>query len=393
MVDFPAIPPGVDPVAFLNWIANNQRMANDQARRDSVQQQGQTDALSAEYQRQQDLQRAAVENRYNDILSGLVNTRERVLGDVNQFGQSLISDTNRDFKKQAGDSVAALSRAGLLGSTVRSSVESRNQREKQDALRRDQDVLLQNRIAADERTTNRITDTMERRNDMPPNLQQLIDLQNRLGMGNVRPQGRPGMIAGPTAQQGSPPPFPLSTPMGYDPATGQYTSGPSGYRPNMGVRDNATPSYSYDLPRPAAPAAASYNYGPNSRDQQAMSANKFGAQLAYKTFHRSSPSPDLINLQANQITGSSGLYQVPAMNGAITNSGESLMYQNGNRPQYYPIPYPMGGTYQQPAPPAEYQQVPMVPRYQTTPASRRLKRRAGPILDADTRYDQMQTYV
>ena len=113
--------------------------------------------------------RAANNERYNTILQRDIDTRNRLLDYLKTYGDSMVSDTNRDWNNNLQNSLSSLSNAGLLGSTVRSSVEARNERERQDALRRVKDNLLQNAMATDERASNRLSDFQERVTDTYPN--------------------------------------------------------------------------------------------------------------------------------------------------------------------------------------------------------------------------------
>lgn len=113
--------------------------------------------------------RNANQERYNTILDRDLATRNRLLDYLKTYGDSAISDTNRDWNNNLQNSLASLSGAGMLGSTVRSSVEARNQRERQDALRRVKDDLLRNTLATDERASNRLSDFQERVTDTYPN--------------------------------------------------------------------------------------------------------------------------------------------------------------------------------------------------------------------------------
>lgn len=180
--------------------------------------------------------RQANENRYMDILQLLGITRNDVLADVNQFGQSIVNDTNQNFDRARNNALADLAARGLSGSTIRQGVEETNARERSAAQLRNQDALLSNRSAANERTAGNIAGVMERRTDTYPDSNQLANLALQYGMagGNMflptpnpsaAPVGTPRAIGTglPTAPQtgGVPRPVGVGLPPGLPaPATG-----------------------------------------------------------------------------------------------------------------------------------------------------------------------------
>ncbi len=144
--------------------------------------QDRADKLSAEYQKKIDEANQKNESRYLDILAGRTDTKNRVLGDLKDYGQSQINDAtdrNNALKSQMnaniysrgfGGSPSMLNSAGRSAST---------------ALTRDlrgiQDDIINRRVNTDSSQSNGIYDFMERRNDVPPDLNQLISLQQGLG--------------------------------------------------------------------------------------------------------------------------------------------------------------------------------------------------------------------
>lgn len=135
----------------------------------------------------------ANETRYNDILSLIDQTRTRVMGDINSYGQSRIDDTNRDYDTMAANDLAALAQRGMPGSSRRAVVQGVNQREKQYALNNLEDQLRRGRADAEAQYLDRTAGVMERRTDDYP--QNNIDIAGLIGqiMAAQRPQQQPVM--------------------------------------------------------------------------------------------------------------------------------------------------------------------------------------------------------
>lgn len=181
-----AIPPGVDPIAYLNWQAQMQAYLAREQSRGNEDQSELVLRLLDDAQRRQEQARQDNETRRLEILQGRVDTRNRVLGDINQYGDSLISDTNRDFKDSLNNSLSALAGSGLLHSTEQASIRARNERERTDAQRRNKDSLLQHRTSADERLSNAIDEFQERVTDSYPTLQPINSLLERAGQSELQ---------------------------------------------------------------------------------------------------------------------------------------------------------------------------------------------------------------
>jgi len=124
--------------------------------------------------------RAANEERYNTILDRDLDTRNRLLDYLKNFGDSQVADTNQAFDNNLQDSLAQLSNAGMLGSTVQSAVRARNTKERTDALRRVKDALAQNMVNVDERASNRLSDFQERRQDPYPDNTNLNSMASQI---------------------------------------------------------------------------------------------------------------------------------------------------------------------------------------------------------------------
>ena len=110
----------------------------------------------------------ANESRYLDILQLLGSTRGRTLDALKQFGDSLINDTNQNYDNKRHELITDLADRGLSGSTARIGVETGVQRERDAALNRIKDMLIQDRTNADLGFTDRAAGVMERREDPYP---------------------------------------------------------------------------------------------------------------------------------------------------------------------------------------------------------------------------------
>jgi hypothetical protein len=193
MVDMPtAIPPGVDPVAYLNWLAQTQYQQQQQQFGQQQQQQTQNNYLNGQQlqlflklidqaqSRYQDAKNANETTR-NDILKGRTDTRNRILDNWNQYGDSLVNDTNQGYKTNLNNSLTALYDTGLGQSTVNSSIRARNEKERQDSMRRVKDDIIGNYAGADERLSNNIDDFQERVTNAYPDTPPINALAGQLG--------------------------------------------------------------------------------------------------------------------------------------------------------------------------------------------------------------------
>lgn len=194
-----------EELAILNWQAQNayiqQQNAMQQQTQQQRQQQNRTDALSWEYQNAMNRANQANESRYADILQLLGVNRNNILGDISQWGESQVQDANQRYKEQAAAGVVDAYNRGFGGSpSVMNAARNQANRSRDAELARIRDNQIQQRVGAAERTTNNIAGVMERRNDVPPDLNQLIGLQRNLGqagplLGNPYPSsvaGTPG---------------------------------------------------------------------------------------------------------------------------------------------------------------------------------------------------------
>lgn len=125
--------------------------------------------------------RQANESRYNDILKLFGDNRQRALDSLDSISGQQVADANKTYGDMRGNLIADLANRGLSGSTKRIAVESMTQREKDAAVNRIKDTLVQNRNAADQGFTDRATGVMERRTDAYPAPTDISSIIGQLG--------------------------------------------------------------------------------------------------------------------------------------------------------------------------------------------------------------------
>lgn len=126
-------------------------------------------ALLNEQQGSYNEAKQANESRYQDILKLFGDNRQRTLGDLADFGTSLVNDANRSYDDKRTELLTSLADRGLSNSTARIGVETGIKRERDAALNRIKDMLIQDRTQADLGFTDRAAGVMERRDDPYPN--------------------------------------------------------------------------------------------------------------------------------------------------------------------------------------------------------------------------------
>lgn len=112
--------------------------------------------------------RQANESRYADILKLFGDNRQRTLGLLDNFGKSLVDDSNRTYDDKRKELLTDLADRGLANSTARIGVETGIKRERDAALNRIKDMLVQDVTNADLGFTDRAAGVMERRDDPYP---------------------------------------------------------------------------------------------------------------------------------------------------------------------------------------------------------------------------------
>jgi hypothetical protein len=139
--------------------------------------------LSAAYQQALDKANAANENRYQDTLQGSQARLERNMGYLENSGQQQAKDINQAYDKQLADTNQDLINRGLRASTITGNMGLQNQVERQNALGRMQDQLRQQRVATDSALSGDTLQLMASKNDIAPDMNQLIALAQMLGQG------------------------------------------------------------------------------------------------------------------------------------------------------------------------------------------------------------------
>ncbi len=272
--DFPAaIPAGVDPSAYLNWLAQmqayNQQMAVYQQQQQQAQQGAASDQqmqlflkLIQDSQSKYQDARNANDKRSNDILAGRTDTRNRILEHWNNYGDSLIGDVNQNYDKNLKNSLAALYNTGLGQSTVNSSIRNQNETARLGELRRVKDGIIGNYAGADERLSNNIDEFQERISDEYPNTAPVDQLAGRLG-GQIGGIG--GIGGGPSTQSPLPPTPQQQTgfvtfgaggsaaPGARTASTPMRTTPPAGLNPSTDARVNNNPFRPAPIVPPSAP--------------------------------------------------------------------------------------------------------------------------------------------
>lgn len=125
--------------------------------------------------------RQANESRYQDTLKLLADARARGLDSLDSMSGQQVADANKAYDDKRKNLIADLADRGLGGSTKRIAVESMTQRERDAAVNRIKDTLLQNRNATDLGFTDRAAGVMERRTDAYPAPTDIGALIARLG--------------------------------------------------------------------------------------------------------------------------------------------------------------------------------------------------------------------
>lgn len=344
-------PAGVDPYAYLNFLAqidrsNNSQQTSQQNRLSQQQQQLAQQAAQQQYaqwamqqqsqfanNQQQSVagdrqfqllmqmlqQQGAAANeaksanakRANDISDRDLATRNRLLDYVGQYGQSTLDDVNRENQRQRGADTAALSAAGFLGASPdrMRGADITDTRAYLQNLGKAKDSLLQNAINTDERATNRLSDFQERISDPYPQNNNLSSLAGQIGA-TIPAAGGGGMINNP---YGSPYGSQFTPGAGFAGGTnGPLTyGGPGGsqaalrgfgsthYQPIFGGAGTATPT-PY-LARPAAPVSTVRPLSGDQRDSLSQAQNQ--QQMPWNAGHPVGWSPGTQNPAMTSING------------------------------------------------------------------------------------------
>lgn len=159
--------------------------------------------LAGQYQQALDKANAANENRYNQILGGYDQLHSRVMGDLANVGAMEKKDINRQYNSMGSDVYQRLVNRGFGNSSLTGTMQMGVERERADALARSAERAAQLRANADMQLSTGKFGVMERRTDMGPDPNQLLEIA-RL-QGQTRGIGLPrygtpiGMVPGQAA--------------------------------------------------------------------------------------------------------------------------------------------------------------------------------------------------
>lgn len=139
-------------------------------------------SIFGSFQQAQDSALAANEQRYQDILAGWMDTYNMALGDINNLGEQQRKDVRTDYMRQGEELKSSLVDRGMSNTTVRDTMLAGNLSEQENSLNRLEDSLIRERmnIALPLRTG--MLGFMERREDQYPDMGQLMQLAQMLGM-------------------------------------------------------------------------------------------------------------------------------------------------------------------------------------------------------------------
>lgn len=139
------------------------------------------DPLISQYMLQDEMARRENEERYLDLVAGRQDTRERIMGDLADYGQSRIDDVNRRADINNKNDVSYLTSRGLGASNIVAGTRRQNDTERERELRRTQDEIINRRVGTDAQLSDQLHSLVERRNDVQPDPNQLARLSQGMG--------------------------------------------------------------------------------------------------------------------------------------------------------------------------------------------------------------------
>lgn len=168
-----------------------QRISADRLRRYPRPLQGGVQVLSGgrqgggsmvdQYRRMLNRANRANEQRYNQILGGYDALHGRVMGDIAQVGAQERADIDRSYRNMGSDVYQRLVNRGFANSTIPATMRMGVERERLSARGRLASDLAQQRARYDAGITEGKLGVMERRTDLGPDYNQLIQLSQGLG--------------------------------------------------------------------------------------------------------------------------------------------------------------------------------------------------------------------
>lgn len=144
-------------------------------------------ALANAYQTAQDEARQANEQRYENILGGYQDRWQRAMAQLQGVGDQQRKDLNQRYDNNKGAVDQSLIARGMSNSTVSDSLKMGNERERNNAINRLEESLTRERLGYDTGLQGDLLQFMERRNDTYPDLNQLLQLAQMMGV--ATPQG------------------------------------------------------------------------------------------------------------------------------------------------------------------------------------------------------------
>ena len=124
---------------------------------------------------------AANEQRYNDILSGYDSLHNRAMGAISQQGRQAASDIQENYRQVGANNYNRLVQRGFGNSSLVGSSQLGIAREQNRDMNRLRESLARQQVAADVGITQGKMGVMERRNDVGPDQNQLLNVMQALG--------------------------------------------------------------------------------------------------------------------------------------------------------------------------------------------------------------------
>ena len=141
--------------------------------------------------------------RYRNILQGYGSLRNRVLGQVGQFGQQQRKDIDESYRNMEARGYQDLVNRGFGNSSLPMTMRMGYQRERQEALGRLNENLARQYAAYDTGISGDMLGVMERRTDQGPDYNQMIGLAQGLGQAGYGGGGGPSYRFGFGGQPGN----------------------------------------------------------------------------------------------------------------------------------------------------------------------------------------------
>lgn len=126
---------------------------------------------------------AANEERYGQIKAGYQGLHNRVMGNLAQSGQQERKDIDEIYRNQSANTYQNLVNRGFGNSSLASTMQMGNVRERNNQIGRLNDRRIQQQTSADMGITQGLLGAVERRNDIGPQMAQVMAAYQNLGAG------------------------------------------------------------------------------------------------------------------------------------------------------------------------------------------------------------------